>query len=115
MGINWSGRPESNRATGGLEDRDSANELRPHGAETWDRTRMSPPSTAREDYLCYLGEDGGRPRGQTGIGPGMNRTRSSSLPPATGNSKARGGALSTGRRTRGRTYDQTVINCPLCR
>ena len=25
------------------------------GAETWDRTRMSPPSTAREDYLCYLG------------------------------------------------------------
>jgi hypothetical protein len=32
------------------------NQTAAYGAETWDRTRMSPPSTARKDYLCYLGE-----------------------------------------------------------
>jgi hypothetical protein len=26
-----------------------------NGAETRDRTRMSPASAARKDYLCYLG------------------------------------------------------------
>jgi hypothetical protein len=27
-----------------------------NGTETRDCTRMSPASTARKDYLCYLGE-----------------------------------------------------------
>lgn len=43
--------------TESLEGSDSANELRPHGAETRDRTRMSRASTARKDYLCYLGKN----------------------------------------------------------
>ena len=42
--------------TRNLEGSGSANELRSHsGAETRDRTRMSRASTARKDYLCYLG------------------------------------------------------------